>query len=117
MVYPVLTQQFKLSILIATIILIELKPKMRKCKPNLHGTYSDLSWIIKIISHPKLKPLFDDSIPFTALQSQHGSSIGLAITNHMSMTSRYSMQTVRVHCSGRDAPFSQPLVSVCWPPV
>ncbi|KAM7375673.1 hypothetical protein PAMP_005462 [Pampus punctatissimus] len=42
------------------------------------------------------------------------SSTGLAITNHMSMTSRYSMQTVRVHCWGIGAPFSQPLVSVRW---
>lgn len=48
---------------------------------------------------------------------KHGSSTGLAITNHMSMTSRYSMQTVRAHCWGIGAPFCQPLESVRWPPV
>lgn len=73
-VYPVLTQQFKLSILIAK----ELKAKMSKCKANLLRTYSDLPWITKITSHPKRKQLYDDSIPFTALQSQRGSTTGLA---------------------------------------
>lgn len=72
-------------------------------------------WLGKITSHQE--QLYDHFVTFTVLQSLHGSCAGLAITDHISMTSRYSMQTARVRCSGRGAPLRSPLVSVHWPQV